>query len=60
MHLIIENSQNELSIKNLCEKKFDGLHIDFDFIKTSLESGYENNYTKIFKYEDFILKAVDK
>jgi len=60
MHLIIENSQNELSIKNLCENKFDGLHIDFDFIKTSHESGYENNYTKIFKYEDFILKAVDK
>jgi len=60
MSMLITNSQQLVNIDSICTKKYKGLHIVFDFTKTSHESGYENRYTSILKYEDLLLKAVEK
>ena len=60
LSMIIINTAEETSIKSICDNKFTGLHVHFNFNKTSYESGYENEYTAIFQYQDLMLKVLEK
>ena len=45
--------------QKLPEHKMNGLSTSFNFFKTGLESGYENQFTRVLNYQNFELRPVD-